>query len=1304
MNPRGAIVRHFLVLFVPITAMLGVAALVVANAWIGSEVDRLTEAEQMRVTIGAAELVARLRVPQEHLLALPNERVVRNAIDEPSPDSLNALSDAFGVALSRNPQYDKIRWIDETGQERVRVDRNGEGGGSSIIRNSNVSDRSDRAYFVDGMKLGMGEIGISQLDLALSDGKPEVPYKPSLRFMIGVADSAGHRRGILMINYLAAPMLLDFVRETGWGDRHVMLLDQAGYWLSSPDVEDEWGFMFGRDVTLRSRDPEAWNRIRESGSGHSLVADSLWTWKSVSPLMTVDRWTAGAVQPEWFVVSHPSSDVIRSIRSKVWGPIVPIVILFELILGTMSWQIALRSKLGRDAVEARVRSEAEAEEVRRRLVELEASERSSATLKAIIDSTQDAIFGKDLDGLITSWNPSAERMFGYRAEEAIGRSIHMLLSPGQEPEELEILKRIGHGEGIQHFEPQRRHKDGHLIDVSMTISPVRDASGTVVGASNIARDITQIKRAEAELLKYREHLEELVEERTAQIALTTDQLRERDKFITIVTDNIPGMVAYWDRDLICRFANRWHDAWYGVNAAAMIGLTMPMVLGKYVFEERRPFVEAALRGERSQFFMTIRRSSGDIGHGSANYIPDWRGDEVVGFIVLVSDVTALKITEVDLRDTNEKLNGALTLAQDASKAKSQFLANMSHEIRTPLNGVLGMLEILGHTSLDGEQVRMIDTVRGSARTLLRIIDDILDFSKIEAGHLETESIAAEPTEIVESTSRLFLGAAAAKGLKLRCFVAPSLHGQFLTDPVRLRQILSNLISNAVKFTSTGVITTTADLIRTDDAATSLRIVVADSGIGISREAQRSLFQPFSQADDSIARRYGGTGLGLSICHRLATLLGGKIELVSVEGRGTQVTLDVPTRPVEKQVDSFSVDLQGVRVGLMASDPEERSYFSAYLSHWGAEVVVLPVDSARPDGPPIPSVAVILAPDTARTDPAFAAVMGVGPPRRFVAYSYDDPPADGTPAGDTITTTALSRNRIVTAVAVAAGRKSPEVPIVDLMPGSGIARTAIPRDQAIREGTLILLAEDNPVNRDVTLRQLGLLGYQADAVEDGIAALVALSRVPYGLLLTDCSMPEMSGFELTKHIRQCETGGSHLPIIALTANAMDGEAEKCFAAGMDDYLTKPVEMAVLRARLARWLPVGASEPMAEQPPDSGPPDPEAPPSLNMAVISEFCGGDSVAIDRTVKLFLDTMRSDRAKLCAAIAEKNAEDTRQFAHRMKGAANVLGVSRLATHCGALESAAIAHDWPAIDRDLPRLVDVTVILEKTIDKATMS
>ncbi|WP_049976072.1 GAF domain-containing hybrid sensor histidine kinase/response regulator [Azospirillum sp. B506] len=549
----------------------------------------------------------------------------------------------------------------------------------------------------------------------------------------------------------------------------------------------------------------------------------------------------------------------------------------------------------------------------------------------------------------------------------------------------------------------------------------------------------------------------------------------------------------------------------------------------------------------------------------------WTDDEVhfiesvAGFVALASIGQDRNRAVQALHDSEKRLRQAKDQAEAATRAKSDFLAMMSHEIRTPMNGVLGMLDILGRSRLDAGQERSVAVIRDSAVSLLRIIDDILDFSKIEAGKLELDPVPLRLPDLVEGVTATLSPMAAEKGVILTGAVDPAIPPWLIADPVRLRQILLNLANNAIKFTAEGEIGVSISGLGVADGRAALRIAVRDSGIGLTREQADRLFQPFVQAEQSIARRFGGTGLGLSICHKLAERMGGRIGVDSEPGRGS----------------IFWVEL------------------------------VLPVS----DVPPEP-------------DPA-------------------------APSPD----------------------RGGEMPT--LLPDGPI-----------------LIADDHPINREVILRQLDLLGCAADAVGDGKAALDALARKRYVLLLTDWDMPEMDGLELTRAVRAREAAGSglaglpgRLPIVGITANAFSREVERCLAMGMDDCLTKPVETVRLGHCLGRWLPTGApvqapASAKAAFSPSAEPPVPsDAGEAIDTRRFHDLLGDDRAAIRGLLKRFLETSLPLRERLGEAIADgRSAEEVRQQAHALKGASGMVGASALATVCLALEKAAMADDWAGI------------------------
>ena len=633
----------------------------------------------------------------------------------------------------------------------------------------------------------------------------------------------------------------------------------------------------------------------------------------------------------------------------------------------------------------------------------------------------------------------------------------------------------------------------------------------------------------------------------------------------------------------------------------------------------------------------------------------------------------------------QALDQAQQEAQKATQAKSQFLAAMSHEIRTPMNGVLGILELLQQSSLLPAQLEMVNLARESADALLTIIDDVLDFSKIEAGRLEIERVPLSIAQVAEKTCGLLNRTAERNGTVLTVFCDPAIPERLIGDPNRVRQVLLNLTSNAIKFSSQvkrpGRVAVRATLAARKGDQAVVELTVTDNGIGMDTATLKRLFQPFSQADASTTRRYGGTGLGLAICQQLTGLMGGSIVAHSMPDEGATFTVRLPFAVEVDKGSTAKPEAQLERLPCLVIGGEQgiADDLASYLRHEGAAVVRQgDLDAAAQwareqragltvwvveAGEGLPSVQELVAALRHQDPQTVKGVVVV------LGRNVRTPRAAGEGIA-IIDGNALSRDALVKTVAIAAGRA-----VRDPQPAPMQSpRTApVSRESARREHRLILVAEDNAMNQHVIIEQLKLLGYAGEVAPNGREALERWRTGDYALILADLHMPEMDGYDLTLGVRAAEPAGRHIPIIALTANALEGEAERCRAVGMDDYLSKPASLASLGAVLERWLapscaPIPSSTGLASR----------EPAVLDVRALEALVGSDPELIEQ----FLQEFRDSAERLAAEIlgASDRPLEAAAAAHKLKSSARSVGATRLGDLCAAIETAGEASKLEAL------------------------
>lgn len=762
-----------------------------------------------------------------------------------------------------------------------------------------------------------------------------------------------------------------------------------------------------------------------------------------------------------------------------------------------------------------------------------------ARLAAIVESSSDGIVGKDLSGKVTSWNKGAEHIFGFTAAQAVGKRLADLVVPAElQAEEQDILARINRGERVTPFETRRRHRDGHLIDVSVAVAPIRDGVGVIVGASKTVRDISAQKIAEVNLQVLYSNLETQVAERTAE------------------------------------------------------------------------------------------------------------------------------------------LQQAKLQADSANAAKSSFLANMSHEIRTPLNAVLGMLQLLLHTSLNSRQNDYVNKARSAAQSLLDLLNDILDFSKIEAGKLQLDLHRFELETLMRSLAVVLSGNQGDKEVEVVFDLSPTLPSVLIGDRLRLQQVLINLAGNALKFTPKGYVIVSVSALERGEDSVVLRIAVTDTGIGIAKDHQQHIFEGFAQAEASTTRRFGGSGLGLVICRRLVELMGGELQVISAPNRGSRFWFDL--RFAVEPGKTLGTDCQSVEQPLNILIADDNTVVAELMRHtieglgWHADLVTNGLEA----------VARVRQAQQTR-------------PYDVVLMDWRMPELDGLSAAQQIHDDGATNQQPVVIMLTAYGREAlahiqqiAQSPFIDFLTKpvtpqqlaftvkqalQGGAAQTLEQDgqqptQTRLAGLRILVVEDNALNRIIAAELLGYEGALVQLAEGGLQGVELATSMPpaFDLVIMDVQMPDIDGYEATRRIRD-QLSAAQLPILAMTANASLSDRQLCLAAGMNEHVGKPIDIDQVVEAVLRLTGRSSASPtlVAPEPqPVSGDPLLED----GSSILSRF----GMNVDLLQRLYDDFQQDAKALLAnlqVHIDQADEAAQRLVLHSLKGSAASLGAKALAQRASELE-----------------------------------
>nr|WP_315260419.1 response regulator [uncultured Duganella sp.] len=915
--------------------------------------------------------------------------------------------------------------------------------------------------------------------------------------------------------------------------------------------------------------------------------------------------------------------------------------------------------------------------------------RSRQLLSSVLENIPALVFLKRAEDLsLAMLNRYGAQMLGATSEQLLGKQDHDYVPP----EQAELFTAADRavlatapGVVTEIAEEPLATPAGTRYLTTRKVA-LRDEHGNPTHVLGISLDITERKQAK-EVLR-----------------ATAERLAASEHFVRTVTDNLPGMVAYWDAGQHCRFANRYFLDWHGLDSEQIVGAHMRDVVGAQQYDDGAPFVQAALAGEPQGFAGKLQWPSGEVSHTWVNYIPDIDESATVkGFFVLVSDVTELKETELHLQEVNEELILARDRAEAASRAKSEFLANMSHEIRTPMNAIIGLTRLLEEAPLAPRERGYLHKIQFATQSLLSLVNDVLDFSRVEAGQLVLEHASFHLQHILDSISVMLSGSAADKGVELVYDIDPAMPTELAGDPMRLQQVLLNLVGNAIKFTAHGEVVLSVrpapDSARPGDHALLVEFRVRDTGIGIAAEQQPHIFDAFSQADSSTSRKFGGAGLGLAICRQLADMMGGAISVRSEAGRGAEFL--------------FACPLESPQPLHAAEPPPATTTLSVLIVDDNPSVRQALLTAGRSFGW---HTAVAVGTEQART--LLIERARAARPYDLLLLDHDMPGMDG-PTLLRQLPPELALPPVLMMVsehqAATLAQQSSQLGLAGVLPKPISPARLLERisallagDQAAAgilaqlehaplqgrlAGMRILLVEDNEINQEVAEYMLLHAGASVEVAANGQLAVERLAAAPerYDVVLMDVQMPVMNGYDATREIRR--QGQLTLPIIAMTANVLEDDRRRAAEAGMNAHVAKPIDVEELISVLNRLVTIrDATREMVASVPARAPlPLPAAAlmpplsplPGIDTDAALARLGGNYEALTALLKRFEQSQGDAVNEVRALLAGHQRQPAAQVLHRLRGVAANLGASDVARLSAAAE--AVLHDVNADTLAMP-------------------